>query len=127
MRIVPDEATRLFIKLDTASPATESPREKQGGLTSAKVRAGLRRIESQMRSCVLQDERPPSRISVRVRVDGQGRASFLSSSPRTSAKVGGCLRWAIGGLRFKATGGEPLNVDHSIAVGKLKVNPLRNQ
>jgi serine/threonine-protein kinase len=111
--------------------APSTPRGAQGSarpepepLSQAEIRQGLSRLDAQVRRCLARGGRPPERLTVRVVVDGAGRASYLGASPRPWASANLCLRQVFSGARFRATGAEPVSVTHTYRGNGLMSSPF---
>ena len=71
---------------------------------------GLRSLRPAARQCMVGSG-APSEVRVRLSIDGGGFATYLGSTPTPPTEIEACLRNVIAGARFRATGGDPFNVD----------------
>ena len=105
-------------------PNQPPPTTDRAALTRGEIDQALSRLEPQVQRCLAQGGSPPREVRVRVRVDGQGRASLVSAIPAPWASAAVCLRRLIGTARFPATGGDSVDVSHSFRGRGLMESPF---
>jgi len=56
------------------------------------------------------DAPPPAKAAVVIQIAGDGSCIYMGAQPSPEAKVAGCLRQLYQGLKFRASGGDPIKV-----------------
>ncbi len=83
---------------------TPSPTKTNTRFTSEEMEVALRPRIPDIRACFGTTQEPPEEIQLRLQVRGDGRAIYLRTVPLQDQEVNTCIRNALEGIRFRATG-----------------------
>lgn len=101
-------STYMVGECQDLSPTAPEP-QGVAPLTPNEVLSVLQSVEAEARACIGLNG--PPEVSIRFQVNGDGSAIYLGTEPAAPPEAASCLRRLFHGLRFRATGSPPLQLN----------------
>jgi serine/threonine-protein kinase len=95
-------------------PRVDSERVVDAQLSRQEVASTLGARASFFHVCLRRSPAPVPAMQLQIRISGDGTATYLDGMPPPSAQLARCLRLVVAQTRFRASGGQPINVSYPI-------------